>query len=48
MARILATKHIKGKYVAILDSDDIAYPNRILDQYNHFKSNPDTYLIGHG
>lgn len=46
MARILATKHIKGKYVAILDSDDIAYPNRILDQYNHFKSNPDTYLIG--
>jgi len=46
VARILATKHIKGKYVAILDSDDIAYPNRILDQYNYFKTNPDIHLLG--
>jgi len=45
-ARILASKHIKGEYIAILDSDDIAYPNRILDQISYLQRNPDFYLIG--
>ena len=45
-ARILASAHIKGEYLAILDSDDIAYPNRISDQFSFFNLNPDIYLIG--
>lgn len=35
----------KGKYIAILDSDDIAYPNRLQDQIITFNKFKDLYLV---
>ncbi|WP_279634125.1 glycosyltransferase family 2 protein [Pedobacter miscanthi] len=36
----------KGEFIAILDSDDIAYPNRLKLQYEFLKSNPNVVLCG--
>lgn len=39
----------RGTYIAILDSDDIAYPNRLKLQYEFFKNHPEVALCGgHG
>ncbi|KRT17319.1 hypothetical protein ASU31_06520 [Pedobacter ginsenosidimutans] len=39
----------RGEYIAILDSDDIAYPERLGLQLNFFSSNPEVALCGgHG
>lgn len=39
----------RGEYVAILDSDDIASPNRLKLQYDFFRSHPEVLLCGgHG
>jgi len=46
IARIKACSFLNGEYVAILDSDDIAYKTRIADQYEFFIKNPDISLIG--
>ena len=45
-ARVAASKKINGDYIAILDSDDIAYKHKIKTQYEFFISNPDICLIG--
>ena len=45
-ARILASKKIKGEYVAIVDSDDLAYKDKIYDQYIYFSKNQHLSLIG--
>ncbi len=45
-ARILATEKINGDYIAILDSDDIAYKDKIKTQYEYFVSNPEVCLLG--
>lgn len=36
----------KGKYIAILDSDDIAMPNRLEKQFLFLENNPDIALCG--
>jgi len=36
----------KGKYVAILDSDDIAFPTRLEKQYKFLETHPDVKLCG--
>lgn len=36
----------KGKYVAILDGDDVALPKRLELQYNYLESNPKIFLVG--
>ena len=36
----------KGKYVAVMDADDIALPDRLWKQYNYMESNPATVAIG--
>lgn len=36
----------KGKYIAILDSDDLALPNRLEYQVKYLENNPDIFLIG--
>lgn len=46
-----ATKNIglsvaKGKYIAILDSDDLAAPNRLEIQYQYLEQNPQVSLVG--
>lgn len=36
----------KGKYIAIMDSDDIALPDRLMKQYNYLENNPDVLAVG--
>ena len=36
----------KGQYIANLDSDDIAYPERLSIQVNYMNSNPNVVLLG--
>ena len=43
-ARNAALKVAKGKYIAILDSDDIALPNRLEIQYKYLEENPDVFF----
>lgn len=38
----------KGKFIAILDSDDLAFPSRFEEQLAVFKSNPSVKLVGTG
>lgn len=45
-ARIQATNYLNGDFIAILDSDDLAYKNRILDQVNYLLRNNDIGLVG--
>lgn len=44
--RNLALKYSKGKYIAILDSDDIALPNRLEEQVAFMEAHPDFGLLG--
>lgn len=47
--RNVALKEARGEYIAVLDSDDIAIPNRLELQYNFFSQNSETALCGgHG
>lgn len=39
-------KFCKGEYVAILDSDDIAMPNRLKIQINYLSNDKNLYLVG--
>lgn len=36
----------KGKYCAVLDADDVAFPERLEKQVNYLEANPDIYLVG--
>lgn len=47
-SRIDAWKYLNGKYVAILDSDDIAYDNRIELQLEKIISNEKLAVLGGG
>ena len=35
-----------GKYIAIIDADDICLPNRLEQQYNFLEAHPDHVLVG--
>lgn len=43
-----ALENSKGKYVAVLDSDDIAYPTRLEKQVHFLENNSDYAAIGSG
>lgn len=45
-ARNLAIPKARGKYIAVLDSDDIAYPNRLEKQVDFLERNNDVFLVG--
>lgn len=45
-SRNLAIKESKGAYIAIMDADDIAYPNRLERQIEFMKQNPHISLCG--
>jgi glycosyltransferase involved in cell wall biosynthesis len=38
----------KGEYIAILDADDVAMPNRLQIQVDYLDKNPAVYLVGSG
>lgn len=38
----------RGKYVARMDADDIAYPSRLERQMEYLQAHPDIDLLGHG
>lgn len=44
--RNVGLKEAKGKYLAIMDSDDIAMPNRIERQIDYLEKNPDIDAVG--
>jgi len=43
-----AIKHSNGEYIARMDADDIALPNRIEEQVNYFDSHPKVSVLGTG
>jgi glycosyltransferase involved in cell wall biosynthesis len=47
--RNVCLKEAKGTYIAVLDSDDLAVPDRLEQQYNFFSAHPEFALCGgHG
>jgi len=46
LTRNMGFSHAKGKYIAILDNDDIALPNRLEEQVNFLEQNPDFGMCG--
>jgi glycosyltransferase involved in cell wall biosynthesis len=42
----LASRQAKGKYIAKLDADDVAFPERISKQVAFLEANPDIFLVG--
>jgi len=45
-ARNKGLKIAMGKYIAILDSDDISHTKRLETQYNYLEKNPHIFLVG--
>jgi glycosyltransferase involved in cell wall biosynthesis len=45
-ARKIALENARGEYIAILDSDDIAYKDRLQVQVTFLNEHPDIHLIG--
>jgi len=45
-SRNKALKIAKGRYIAIMDSDDISLPNRFEIQYDYLEKNSDIFLVG--
>jgi glycosyltransferase involved in cell wall biosynthesis len=43
-----AVNSARGKYIARMDADDIAYPERFARQVNYLESHPIVDLVGHG
>src|SRR5690606_20795360 len=39
-------REARGEFIAVLDSDDIAMPGRIEQQYKHLSAHPDLGLCG--
>ncbi|GAH00514.1 unnamed protein product, partial [marine sediment metagenome] len=48
VSRNKGLKIASGKYIAILDSDDIALPRRLDIQYNFLEKHPEFFLVGGG
>jgi len=45
-SRNIALESAKGKYIAVMDADDISIPHRLETQIRFLESNPDYALIG--
>ena len=40
-----ALKYVRGKYIARMDGDDIAFPERFKKQYHYMEKHPETMLV---
>ena len=47
-SRNISLEMVKGDYIFIMDSDDIAYPNIIEEQIKYFNNNPKVNVLGVG
>lgn len=47
-ARNKAYSLARGKYIACMDSDDVAYPDRLERQYDFLEKNPDCVVVSSG
>lgn len=47
-ARNYAMRNAKGKYIAVMDSDDISKPDRLQIQFDYMEQNPDVGCAGFG
>ncbi|MCP4588744.1 glycosyltransferase family 2 protein [Pseudoalteromonas sp.] len=48
-ARNIGLKYSTGKYIAVMDSDDICLPTRLERQVEYLEENPDVHILGtHG
>jgi len=45
-SRNIGLKAVQGKYIAILDSDDISLTDRLSAQYNYLEDNSHIFLVG--
>jgi glycosyltransferase involved in cell wall biosynthesis len=45
-SRNIGIRNARGKYIAILDSDDLSLPDRLEKQVNYLENNPETFLVG--
>lgn len=45
-ARNIGMKTAKGKYIGVMDADDIAFPERLAIQYNYLEKHRNTAAIG--
>lgn len=48
LARESAIARARGKYIAIMDADDISFPDRLSKTVSYLDSHPDTVLVGTG
>lgn len=47
-AREIAIEHAKGEFLAIMDADDISFPDRLSKTVSYLDSHPNTVLVGTG
>jgi len=47
-ARDIGIAHAQGEFIAILDSDDVAFRSRLRKQLEAFRSNPELVAVGSG
>ncbi|MGA0556978.1 glycosyltransferase family 2 protein [Larkinella sp. VNQ87] len=46
VATNVATRHARGEFLAKLDADDVAHPERLARQVAFLQANPDIFLVG--
>lgn len=45
-SRNLGMEHARGKYICVMDADDVALPHRLEKQYTYMEQNPGTGICG--
>lgn len=45
-SRNIGMKMARGRYVCVMDADDVAFPMRLKRQFEHMESNPDVGICG--